>query len=168
LPIIQQIRVSTPLGFLIIQSRFDHIVKIFLDPDQQIFQSSSSKNSKEILSCLLLAKEQLEEYFQGTRKIFDLPYSLPVTKGFKRVYETLLHVPYGKTTSYAELAHQSGINKGARAVGCAMSKNPLPLIIPCHRVIRRNGSIGNYSLGGTENKIMLLQLEEGNVPKELI
>jgi methylated-DNA-[protein]-cysteine S-methyltransferase len=155
LPAIREIRLSTPLGFIIIQSTNDQLVRISLDPDQGI----SEESEKDIPSCLRLAKKQFDEYFSGKRKSFSLPYLVSVGGSFQRIYDTLLHHPYGKTTSYAELAHQSGFKSGARAVGNAMARNPLPLLIPCHRVIRSNGTIGEYSLGGTQNKKLLLQLE---------
>jgi methylated-DNA-[protein]-cysteine S-methyltransferase len=155
LPAIRKIRLSTPLGFIIIQSTNDQLVRISLDPDQGIKEESA----KDIPSCLRLAKKQLDEYFSGKRKSFSLPYLVSVKGSYQRIYDTLLHLPYGKTTSYADLAHQSGFKSGARVAGNAMARNPLPLLIPCHRVIRSNGTFGEYSLGGTQNKKLLLQME---------
>jgi methylated-DNA-[protein]-cysteine S-methyltransferase len=166
LPIVHQIKVSTPLGHLIIQSRNDFLIRISLDPDQDILSKHLLTPERYIPGCLFLARDQLLEYFQGLRKEFDFPYQVPVTNGYKKIYDTLLHLPYGKITTYSELAHQSGLYHGARVVGAAMAKNPLPILIPCHRVIRRNGTIGDYSLGGTQKKSLLLQLEGLPVIKE--
>ncbi len=105
------------------------------------------------------AARQLGEYFAGSRRAFDLPVDLRLAHGFRRdVLDHLLAIPYGRTESYAEVARASGNPKAVRAAGSACSHNPVPVVVPCHRVVRSDGSIGQY-LGGTETKVWLLAME---------
>ena len=108
----------------------------------------------------LIAKtiKQLDEYFAGTRTDFDLPLSLQGTDFQKSVWQALRQVPFGKTESYGQLAKRIGKPKAARAVGSANNKNPIALIIPCHRIIGAKGALVGYR-GGLEAKTALLQLE---------
>ena len=102
---------------------------------------------------------ELDEYFAGTRKEFDLNLDFQLAKGFRR--EVLRHLPeieYGHTASYSAVATASGSPRAVRAVGTACAKNPLPLVVPCHRVVRSDGSLGQYA-GGPELKAVLLDLE---------
>ncbi|PRY38695.1 methylated-DNA--[protein]-cysteine S-methyltransferase [Umezawaea tangerina] len=102
---------------------------------------------------------QLDEYFAGTRHHFDLPLDFRLSKGFRRA--VLTHLPaihYGTTESYAQVATAAGSPKAVRAVGSACATNPLPLIVPCHRVVRSDGSYGQYA-GGETAKHTLLTLE---------
>lgn len=104
---------------------------------------------------------QLEEYFAGRRTGFDLPLDLRLLTDFRRdVLNRLQQVPYGLTTSYAGLAVASGRPAAVRAVGTACARNPVPVVVPCHRVVRSDGHLGQY-LGGTEAKRTLLALEGG-------
>ena len=103
-------------------------------------------------------RKQLDEYFSGRRKQFDLPLVFDKHTFQGKVLSALLKVPYGKTISYAELARLSGHPGACRAVGNVMAKNPLPLFIPCHRVIKSDGSLGNFG-GGIGLKRRLLELE---------
>lgn len=105
------------------------------------------------------AAAQLAEYFSGKRRSFHLPLSLSGTSFQKAVWNQLMSIPYGKTTSYGELAKLLGIPRSAQAVGQAVGANPIPFIIPCHRVIGKNGSITGYALG-IERKKHLLKLEQ--------
>ncbi|NCC80853.1 MAG: methylated-DNA--[protein]-cysteine S-methyltransferase [Clostridia bacterium] len=110
---------------------------------------------------ILESKKQLEEYFAGTRKCFDLP--IKFTKGTdfqKKIWETLLKIPYGETCSYKKIAEMAGHPKASRAVGGANNKNPISIIVPCHRVIGANGSLVGYG-GGLNIKEALLNLEKG-------
>lgn len=106
-------------------------------------------------------RRQLDEYFDGSRRTFDVRYSLELTRpGFRRtVQEHLPQIPYGQTTSYSALAQISGSPKAVRAVGTACAHNPLPIVVPCHRVVRSDGSFGNY-LGGAAAKRYLLSHED--------
>lgn len=104
---------------------------------------------------------QIDEYLAGTRTEFELPLDLQLTGGFRRsVVEHLRHIGYGHQQSYAAVAAAVGNPSAVRAVGTACGRNPLPLVIPCHRVVRTDGSIGQYA-GGAEVKARLLEMEAG-------
>ena len=103
---------------------------------------------------------EIEEYFAGRRRTFDVPLDLRLSHGFRRTI--LSHLPeigYGKTTSYAAIAKAAGHPKAVRAAGSACASNPLPVVVPCHRVVRSDGTIGQY-IGGVDAKRALLTLEE--------
>jgi methylated-DNA-[protein]-cysteine S-methyltransferase len=102
---------------------------------------------------------QLNEYFSGSRKSFDLKLNLTGTNFQKKVWEALGNIPYGETKSYKEIAIEVGSPKAFRAVGSANNKNPIPIIIPCHRVIGKNGKLVGFA-GGLHLKEKLLQLEQ--------
>jgi methylated-DNA-[protein]-cysteine S-methyltransferase len=104
------------------------------------------------------AISQLEGYFSGTLQKFDLPLSLEGTGFQKQVWAGLLKIPYGETISYGELARSVGRPSASRAVGLANGRNPLAIIVPCHRVIGANGSLVGYG-GGLDRKVWLLQHE---------
>ncbi len=107
---------------------------------------------------LLKAKEQLEEYFDRQRTSFTLPLNPPGTEFQNRVWAQMVKIPYGRTISYGELA--VALETSSRAVGQACARNPIPIIIPCHRVVARAGRLGGYSGdGGRETKRALLNLE---------
>jgi methylated-DNA-[protein]-cysteine S-methyltransferase len=105
------------------------------------------------------AAREIEEYFAGRRSRFDLPLDFRLSHGFRRtVLSHLTEIGYGRTASYAAVAAAVGNPKAARAVGTACATNPLPVVVPCHRVLRGDGTIGQY-VGGTEAKRALLTLE---------
>ena len=102
---------------------------------------------------------QLDEYFAGRRRVFEVPVDLQLSKGFRRaVLEHLREIPYGVTESYTAVAGAAGNPGAVRAAGSACATNPIPLVVPCHRVVRRDGTYGQYR-GGTEAKHALLTLE---------
>ncbi len=103
--------------------------------------------------------DQLEAYFRGELNRFDLEFKLKGTVFQKKVWKELEKIEFGKTTSYGEIARRVGNPKAARAVGMANNKNPIPIIIPCHRVIGKNGSLTGFG-GGLEIKQFLLELEK--------
>jgi methylated-DNA-[protein]-cysteine S-methyltransferase len=107
------------------------------------------------------AAAQIKEYLKGSRKDFDLPLKPQGTDFQLRVWQALLAIPYGETRSYQEIAEQAGNIKACRAVGLANNRNPIAIIIPCHRVIGKNGSLTGYG-GGLEIKARLLELEKNN------
>ena len=107
------------------------------------------------------ACRQLEEYFAGTRKEFDLPLHLSGTDFQVQVLKELQQIPYGETTSYGEIAKRIGRPKAMRAVGAANGRNPIPIIIPCHRVIGSSGDLTGFG-GGLDTKEALLRLEAEN------
>lgn len=106
------------------------------------------------------AMNQLEEYFEGKRKTFDLVIEPEGTEFQRRDWKALCTIPYGETRSYKQIAEQIGCPKGSRAVGMANNKNPIPIIIPCHRVVGSNGMLVGYA-GGMDIKTFLLKLEKG-------
>ena len=122
-------------------------------PTLQSFNDSSMK--ERIISSAL---QELEEYFLGKRRVFNLSIDIKGTDFQKNVWKELQKIPYGKTVSYEDVAINIQNQKATRAVGTANAKNPLCIIIPCHRVISKNGSIGGYS-GGLEMKSKLLKIE---------
>lgn len=107
------------------------------------------------------AAAQIKEYLKGSRKDFDLPLKPQGTDFQLRVWQALQAIPYGETRSYQEIAEQAGNIKACRAVGLANNRNPIAIIIPCHRVIGKNGSLTGYG-GGLEIKARLLELEKNN------
>lgn len=104
------------------------------------------------------AANQLQEYLAGKRRSFDLPLAYAGTDFQKRVWDALCDIPYGQTRSYSEVAAAIGNPKACRAVGGANNKNPIPIVVPCHRVIGSNGSLVGYA-GGAKVKAFLLDLE---------
>jgi methylated-DNA-[protein]-cysteine S-methyltransferase len=104
------------------------------------------------------ARRQLTEYFAGERREFDLPLKLSGTEFQMSVLEALRQIPYGETTSYAEIAERIGRPKAVRAVGAANGRNPVPIIVPCHRVIGSHGELTGFG-GGLDTKEALLRLE---------
>jgi methylated-DNA-[protein]-cysteine S-methyltransferase len=107
------------------------------------------------------AREQLTEYFAGRRRQFDLPLNLTGTEFQLRVLEELQRIPYGETTSYGDIASRIGRPKAVRAVGAANGRNPIPIIVPCHRVIGSSGDLTGFG-GGLGAKRALLRLEAEN------
>lgn len=106
-----------------------------------------------------LAARQLTEYFNGSRVSFDLPIAPAGTAFQQQVWRALLSVPYGHTACYGDIARQINNSKGVRAVGLANSRNPIAIIIPCHRIIGANGTLTGYA-GGLDKKEWLLRLEK--------
>lgn len=107
---------------------------------------------------LIKTELQLQEYFEGRRKTFDLPLDLQGTEFQKRVWQALLEIPWGETRSYSDIAAAAGNAAAVRAVGMANHVNPAVIVVPCHRVIGKNGSLTGYG-GGLERKQFLLNLE---------
>jgi len=108
------------------------------------------------------AARQLREYFSGARRSFDLPLAAEGTEFQRRTWDALCQIPYGATVSYADLARSIGKPKAVRAVGAANGRNPLPIVVPCHRVVGSDGSLTGFA-AGTAIKKRLLQLEGAQV-----
>ncbi len=104
-------------------------------------------------------QKQFTEYEKGVRKVFDLPLNLKGTEFQKKVWNALLEIPYGETRSYQEIAIRIGNHKAVRAVGGACNRNPIGIIVPCHRVVGKNGSLTGYA-GGLDYKKLLLEKEK--------
>ena len=107
---------------------------------------------------LEMAMQQISEYFMGTRRAFDLPLVMRGTAFQRQVWGELMTIPYGRVTTYQEIAQAIGRPKAVRAVGAANARNPIPIVVPCHRVLGENGNLGGFG-GGLEMKERLLQLE---------
>jgi methylated-DNA-[protein]-cysteine S-methyltransferase len=144
---------ETPLGRLILESDGDVLIGIWLPNDAKI-AGGDGHDAPPVLKDTVT---QLEEYFAGERTEFDVPMELDGTAFQKEVWAELSRIPYGKTISYGELARRVGRPKGPRAVGQANGRNPIPIIVPCHRVLAGNG-IGGYG-GGLPMKRALLAVE---------
>ncbi len=148
----QYLTFLSPLGPLTIYEERDALVRLSF--------SSSVEGNEGKSPLLLQAKSQLLEYFNGKRTRFNLPLE-PLGTPFQRcVWQALTTIPHGETRSYGEIASQVGNPKASRAVGMANNRNPLPILIPCHRVIGSDGKLVGYA-GGLERKVALLQLEKG-------
>lgn len=145
------------LGYWEIQEEDEKIIALnFLgDIGTEIGDQEVSNDSQLMRE----AKKQLEEYFKGERKDFSLPIFLGGTAFQKRVWKALQEIPYGKTKSYQEVATIVGNKNSVRAVGGANHQNPISIIVPCHRVIGKNGTLVGYG-GGLDVKEFLLRLEE--------
>ncbi|MEV0945190.1 methylated-DNA--[protein]-cysteine S-methyltransferase [Rhodococcus sp. NPDC049939] len=155
---------DTPIGSLLLASTDRGLVRVaFPRQDHDaVLQSLSEQISPRILRAparLDVAAREIEEYFCGERTKFDLPLDLRLSKGFRRsVLGCLVDIEYGHTASYAAVAKAAGSPRAVRAVGTACALNPLPVVVPCHRVVRSDGSMGRYA-GGPEAKSILLTLE---------
>ena len=151
---------DSPLGKLVLESDGDSIISIHITAvDETVMDSLPDANDLHIPACLELCKMQLREYFDGARDLFDLPLSPAGTPFQKKVWDALLQIPFGQTISYQELAKRLGDPKVIRAAGSANGKNPIAIVIPCHRVIGSNGDLVGYA-GGLENKKWLLDHEQ--------
>ena len=144
---------DTPVGHLVLESDGDVLIGIWL-PSQATTTRGDGHDAPPVLKD---TATQLEEYFAGERTGFTVPMELDGTPFQKDVWAELTRIPYGETISYGELARRVGRPKGPRAVGQANGKNPIPIIVPCHRVLASTG-IGGYG-GGLTVKRALLALE---------
>jgi methylated-DNA-[protein]-cysteine S-methyltransferase len=136
----------------------DGIRKIFLNSQKKNSELSSATKLHSNDPYLFNVFNQLKEYFDGKRKKFDIPLDIKGTDFQKRVWNELQKIPYGKTISYKKLSEKLGDVKAIRAVGKANGQNPIPIIIPCHRVIGADGELTGYA-GGLEVKEKLLEIE---------
>ena len=156
--------VDSPVGKLLLAATDRGIVRVAFDVENhsEVLQRLSETISPRILQAparLDDAAWQLEVYFNGSRKEFDLTVDFRLSRGFRlNVLQHLPRIGYGRTESYAQVASAAGSPNAVRAVGTACATNPLPVIIPCHRVVKSDGSFGGY-LGGPEAKRALLTLE---------
>lgn len=143
---------ETPAGRLCIGEENGHITRVTWSkiPGEYVLGETEL-----IFNC----KKQLEEYFAGKRKTFDLPLLPKGTAFQQKVWKALQMIPYGETRTYGQIAEAVGNAKAARAVGMANHKNPIAIIVPCHRVVGANGKLVGYA-GGMDKKEWLLQLEK--------
>jgi methylated-DNA-[protein]-cysteine S-methyltransferase len=158
--------VDSPFGPLLLAATTKGLVRVAFDREGH--DAVLARLAAEVSPRILLAARPLEnaavqfdQYFAGRRRGFDMPIDLRLANGFRRtVLRCLRRIAYGHTESYAAIAEAAGKPNAARAVGGACSHNPLPIVVPCHRVVRSDGSIGEY-LGGTEVKHALLTMDAG-------
>ena len=150
-------RVDSPIGRLEVGSDGTHIVSLSIERAGTLPHDTIPESSNAVLDA---AAEQLEEYFSGSRQSFDLPVSLSGTVFQQQVWAALEDLAWGEVISYGELGIITGRPTAGRAVGGAVGANPIPLIVPCHRVLATNGRITGYSGGnGIPTKIWLLDHE---------
>lgn len=156
--------IDTPIGALLIAATERGVVRVAFESENHelVLTALADKVSPRILKSphrLDAVAGELDEYFGGRRTEFDLPLDFSLSRGFrKQVLEHLTAIAYGHTESYSQVAMAAGNPKAVRAVGSACATNPLPIIVPCHRVLRSDGSLGGY-LGGLDAKRTLLALE---------
>ena len=144
---------DTPLGTLQIEATERGLCGIWF-PSRSIDQGPTSRTNRVIS----LAKQELNAYFTGDLTTFSVPLDWQGTRFQESVWQALLAIPYGKTVTYGDVARAIGRPRSSRPVGGAVGKNPLPIIVPCHRVIGSDGSLTGFT-GGLDIKIRLLELE---------
>ncbi len=147
---------SSPVGALCIAATESGLARVEFDRGD--FPPDDGNSWTESQERTAVYRRQLEEYFARARKQFDFPLDLVGTEFEKRCWRALRDIPYGETRSYAQIARAIGNPKATRAVGLANGKNPVAIVVPCHRVIGANGDLTGYG-GGLEIKRKLLQLE---------
>lgn len=157
---------DTPVGPLLLAATGQGLVRIAFEREgfDAVLSTLAAKVSPRVLEVprrLDAVAEELEEYFSGTRRSFDLPLDHALSSGFRQtVQRHLPRIAYGRTQSYKEVAELVGNPRAVRAVGTACATNPLPVVVPCHRVLRADGTLGGY-IGGLDAKRALLSLESG-------
>jgi methylated-DNA-[protein]-cysteine S-methyltransferase len=158
-------RHDSPLGAIVVGATADGLVRIGLPSEDEdaVLAELAARVSARVLraprAALTDARRQLDEYFGGARRTFDVPLDWRLTRGFRReVLRATARIPYGATASYAEVAAEAGSPRAVRAAGTALATNPLPIVVPCHRVLRTGGGLGSYR-GGSDAKARLLELE---------
>jgi methylated-DNA-[protein]-cysteine S-methyltransferase len=156
--------VDSPFGRLLVAATPQGLVRIGLpayDPEEALAELAAriSPRVLEAPERLDEARRQLDLYFDGRLRKFELPLDWRLTSGFReRVQRAIAAIPYGETRSYAELARSAGSERAVRAAGSACGTNPIPIVVPCHRVLRSGGGLGGYG-GGRPMKVALLRLE---------
>ncbi|HZA74240.1 MAG TPA: methylated-DNA--[protein]-cysteine S-methyltransferase [Propionibacteriaceae bacterium] len=156
--------VDSPLGLLLLAATEQGLVRLAYEREDhdQVLQALAAKVSPRILRApgrLDDISRQLDDYFAGSRRTFDVPLDLRLSAGFRRqVLDHLRTIGYGQTESYTAVAAAAGRPRAVRAVGSACATNPVPVVVPCHRVLRTDGTLGGY-VGGLGAKRTLLALE---------
>ncbi|MEO7555730.1 MAG: methylated-DNA--[protein]-cysteine S-methyltransferase [Acidimicrobiales bacterium] len=155
--------IDTPVGTLRLAATPVGLVFVGLRPDDEVEELLAHHISPRVVELparLDRVRRQLDEYFAGTRTTFDLSIDWQLSHGFRRTVLERLYgdVGYGQVVSYRDLAERVGNPKASRAVGTAMASNPVPIVVPCHRVLRTGGALGGYG-GGLDMKRALLTLE---------
>jgi methylated-DNA-[protein]-cysteine S-methyltransferase len=161
---------DTPLGRMLVAATAAGLVRVALPgaDEDDVLQELSDRVSRRVLwgsrPSLEQARHELDEYFDGTRHDFEVPLDWQLTRGFRReVLRATVGIPYGSTASYRDVATRAGSPGAVRAAGTALATNPLPIVVPCHRVLRTGGALGSYG-GGVAAKAALLALEGFQLP----
>jgi methylated-DNA-[protein]-cysteine S-methyltransferase len=157
---------DSPLGTLLLAATDRGLVRLAYVSDHgekdAVLNELAARISPRVLSCarrLDHPRRELDQYFAGSRHQFDLPLDWQLTHGFsRRVLQATARIPYGAISSYKEVAAQAGSPRGFRAAGNALGSNPIPIVVPCHRVLHAGGGLGGYT-GGVEKKRALLAAE---------
>lgn len=158
---------ETPVGALLLAATPRGLVRIaYLDgnDEAELLDDLAARVSPRVLIAprkLDEPRRELDEYFSGERRRFEFALDWQLTRGFgRRVLEAATRIPYGDASTYAQVAAQAGSPRGARAAGNALGANPLPIVVPCHRVLHADGGLGGYT-GGLDRKRLLLAVESG-------
>ena len=152
---------DSPVGELLVAATDRGLCRIAYRPDDALDELADDFGTRvlRVPRRVDVIRRELDEYFEGRRREFDLRLDLtPVADFHRRALDELARVPYGQVTTYGALAAKVGRPKAARAIGGAMNRNPIPIVLPCHRVIGSNGSLTGYA-GGLDKKEALLRLE---------
>ncbi len=156
--------VDSPVGALLLAATPKGLIRVAYDIEDhdRVLDALSQRVSPRVLRAprrLDAAARELGEYFGGQRQVFDLPLDLSLSRGFRQLVQRHLpQIGYGQTRTYGQVAELVGNPKAVRAVGTACATNPLPVVVPCHRVLRADGTMGGY-VGGSSAKATLLRLE---------
>jgi methylated-DNA-[protein]-cysteine S-methyltransferase len=158
-------RHDSPLGALLLGATPEGLVRIGLpaEGEDAVLEELARLVSPRVLRAarepVARARRQLDDYFAGRRRSFEVPLDWRLARGFRReVLRATARIPYGRTLSYREIAAEAGRPRAFRAAGTALARNPLPILVPCHRVLPSGGGLGDYR-GGAEAKARLLRLE---------
>lgn len=155
-------KMASPIGELTLLANDEGLVGIDWSDDTDHHTAAPDGDVSDVAvddhATLRLVAEQLSEYFAGTRTTFDLPLAAAGTSFQHQAWEALVRIPYGETVSYGEQATMLGDKNKARAVGAANGKNPIPIVVPCHRVVGSNGHLTGFA-GGLDTKAWLLDHE---------
>ena len=156
--------IDSPVGSLLLAATPRGLVRVTfpVEPHEKVLEQLAATISPRVLESpakLDEARRELDRYFDGRLRDFELPLDWRLTRGFyRKVLRATARIPYGQTRSYSEVAKRAGSPRAVRAAGTALGSNPLPIIVPCHRVLRSGGALGGYG-GGIEVKQTLLELE---------
>ena len=162
-PRIFQSHTTSPLGDVLLASTEQGLAGVWFVHRQEHMPDSCQWITDDLHPMLLVASQQLHEYFSGQRQSFDLPVQPAWGTPFQRaVWQALQHIPYGRTSTYGDIARHIGNPKAVRAVGAAIGQNPHSIIVPCHRVVGANGSLTGFA-GGLDRKQHLLAFEATHV-----
>jgi methylated-DNA-[protein]-cysteine S-methyltransferase len=159
-------RHDTPVGSLVLAATPRGLVRVAYTDDEAAVEATLAALARTVSPRVLAAprrldaaRRELDEYFAGRRDHFGLALDWRLTQGFgRRVLRSTARIPYGSVSSYAQVATAAGSPRGSRAAGNALGANPLPIVVPCHRVLHSGGGLGGYT-GGVERKLILLGIE---------